>query len=143
VKKEFLDLLKEDPEFKEEVRRIILPEELMRASAVPVNLKESFSSLRHIMEVFREDMIELRNTMQTFKNEMIEFKQGMEALRDGTVEFKRKADGELGNLQGSDYEVRVRERIFTVLATEKAFEHLKNGDVIQDVVKHISRHFGR
>ncbi len=76
LKKEFLKALREDPDFRDEVRSLLLSKELLE-------LPERFSK-------FEERMLKFQEDMEQFRRDMEQFRRDMEQFRRDTEEFKKE-----------------------------------------------------
>ncbi len=117
-------VLREHPEWLEEVRRLILTEELLRLPVRFDNIEQRFDNLERRFDTFQQEMYEFRDEMYEFRNEMYEFRNEMYEFRSEITEEvrtlredvdrldaqMRSVLNDLARLKGSDREHYYRSR---------------------------------
>ena len=111
-------ILRENPEWRETVRGIVMGDELTR-------LPQEVSEFRHEFSEFKTEMTEFKTEMTEFKADMIEFKAEMTEFKEETERNFRDIRGELNrlngrvdNLSGNSYEIRV-ENVFRGIVRQR------------------------
>lgn len=97
---DLIRLLKERPDYLEELRRLILTEELINLpKRFEEFLKNDFEPLKRDVEVLKQDVAILKQDVAILKQEVAILKQEVAKLKN-----------DVNSLKGSDFERRVRER---------------------------------
>lgn len=100
-------ILRERPEWLEEMRRLILTDELL---ALPKRfdtfLKEEFSPLRQDVETLKQDVAVLKQDVAILKQDVAILKQDVAVLKQEVAILKQ----DVAELKGAEFERRVRER---------------------------------
>ena len=105
TKREFLRLLRSDPEFKAEVRSLILTEELLN---VPTILRE--------MSERMSEMSERMSEMSEQQGETVKWQSEMSVWKDEVTERQRRMQDDLGDIKGLKVEFRLERRIVSILS---------------------------
>ena len=135
---DFLRALKENPEWKESVRALILGEELLqlpvqfiafvgRVSAF-IDQTEAFISEQR---QFNAEQKQFNERMDVFVDEQKQFNERMEAFVDEQRQFNEgfarrlgRIEGDIGNLRG-DYAMNAAERNGSAIAAELGLEYVR------------------
>ncbi len=111
---DILRALRERPEWLEELRRIILTEELL---ALPqrferfrkeefIPLKEKVDKIEQDVEVLKQDVSGLKQDVSTLKRDVAVLKQDVEVLKQDVAVLKQ----DVAELKGDNFERKVKER---------------------------------
>ena len=113
---DLLRLLREDPDFRDEVRRLVLSQELLE-------LPERFARFEAYVErqfaEIRVEIAEIRGDITRLDEGQAQMRQDIVEIRGDIVEIRRdiaKNTSDIGGLKGADYERRVS-RSFTSYAS--------------------------
>jgi len=99
--------LRDHPEWLEELRRIILTEELLRLpQRFEKFLQEEFRPLRDKVDTMEKDVTTLKEDVKGLKEDVKGLKEDVAKLKEDVKELKDDVSG----LKGSDFERQVRER---------------------------------
>ncbi|MEN3002094.1 MAG: hypothetical protein ABDI19_09680 [Armatimonadota bacterium] len=85
---DFLRVLREHPEWLDELRRLILTEELLRLPLRFEALQARIEALEARFEAFQQEMYAFRDEMYAFRDEMYAFREEMYAFRDEMYAFR-------------------------------------------------------
>ena len=100
-------ILRERPEWLEEMRRLILTDELL---ALPKRfdsfLTNEFTPLKQDVEVLKQDVAVLKQDVAILKQDVEVLKQDVAVLKQDVAVLKQ----DVGELKGAEFERRVRER---------------------------------
>ena len=140
TKREFLRLLRSDPEFKAEVRSLILTEELLNVPTILREMSErmgEMSERQSEMSVWKDEMSVWKNEMSVWKNEMSErmdemserqdetarwqsemsdWKDEMSVWKDEMSERQRRIQDDLGVVKGRGIEFILERNIVSILS---------------------------
>ena len=145
TKQDFLRLLNGDAEFKAEVRRIILTEELLNVPAILREMSERQNEMAERqsemikwqteMSVWKDETSERQNEMSERQNEMAErqnemskWQTEMSVWKDEMSERQRRMQDDIGVIKGRMIEFNLEKRIVPLLSE---LLNLRNGIIVR------------
>lgn len=119
TKQDFLRLLNGDAEFKAEVRRIILTEELLNVPAILREMAERQSEMAERQSEMAErqpQMAKWQAEMSERQAQMIKWQAEMTERQTQMSERQRRMQDDLGEIKGQKIEFRLERRIVSILS---------------------------
>ncbi len=119
--KDIIDALMENPQWREEMRRLVLTEELLSLPSRFDNfvenefkpLKKDVEVLKQDVEVLKQDVEVLKQDVEILKKDVEILKQDVEILKKDVEVLKRDVGvlkNDVGGLKGESFERKVREK---------------------------------
>ena len=128
---DFLRALKENPEWKESVRALILGEELLQLPVQFIAFVGRVSAFIDQTEAFISEQKQFNAEQRQFNAEQRQFNERMEAFVDEQRQFNKgfarrlgRIEGDIGNLRG-DYAMNAAERNGSAIAAELGLEYVR------------------
>ena len=113
---DFLRLLREDPDFRDEARRLLLTQELIelpeRFARFEAYVERRFTEMQVDITEIRSDITEIRGDITEIRGDITEIRGDITEIRGDISEIR----GDLGRLKGAEYERKVS-RIFPSYAS--------------------------
>ena len=91
TREQFLQALRDHPDWREEIRAQILGEELMRLPAAFQAFVVGQQKFNDEMREFRDDTLGFRDEMLSFRDEMLSFRDDTLGFRDEMLSFRQEA----------------------------------------------------
>lgn len=122
--RDLVELLEQHPEWRAELRRLVLTEELL---ALPQLIRELVDAQQHTEQ--RLERLEV--TVQALAEAQRQTEQTMAQLADSHLHVERRVghiEAEVGDLKGMTLEIRYRDRAFAYFARVVRRAHALSGD---------------
>ena len=155
---DFLRLLREDPDFRDEARRLLLSQELLelpeRFARFEVYVERQFAEVRGDIArlddgqtQMRQDITEIRGDIAEIRGDITEMRGDITEMRGDITEMRggiTKNTSEIGGLRGAEYERRVG-RVFASYASmafrERSGRALRRNRLLSGGISEVSSAF--
>ena len=111
---DFLRLLREDPDFRDEVRRLVLSQELLelpeRFARFEAYVERQFTEIRGDIARLDEGQTQMRQDITEIRGDIARLDEGQTQMRQDITEIRgdiAKNTSDIGGLRGAEYERRV------------------------------------
>ncbi|MCX8027467.1 MAG: hypothetical protein N3A62_06405 [Thermodesulfovibrionales bacterium] len=154
---DIIDVLRENPQWREEMRALILSEELLTLPTkfdyfvthefVPLKKKvdkieSDVEILKQDVEILKQDVEILKQDVEILKQDVAILKQDVEVLKQDVTILKKDVQGlkvDVASLKGESFELKIRDRAATffgkLLRRTKVITGEKLVDILDDAVE--------
>lgn len=103
---DFLRALRENPEWREAVRALILGEEMLDLPAALQRLSDTVDRFVANQDRFNEEMRSFRTDQQSFSEEMRSFRSDQQSFNDEQRQFNQNALARFGRMEGDSSRIK-------------------------------------
>ena len=105
---DLVDILRSETKWREELRRLILTDDLLELPKQFQDFKEDFQEFKEDFQGFKEDFQEFKEEFQGFKEDFQEFKEDFQGFKEEFQEFRERTERRFERLESDVAELKGR-----------------------------------
>jgi hypothetical protein len=136
--RDLVELLEQHPEWRAELRRLVLTEELLALPQVVRELVDAQQRTEQRLEQTAQRLERLETTVQALADALLRLEQQVAQLTDAHLRLERRmerVEGSVGDLKGVVLEIRYYNRAFAYFARMVRRAHALSGDELHALLE--------